>query len=93
MAHYFSSESFGDATHPMANVYCQGRLVASFGQPPDLVQGFDMPGANADGSTWRVADIVTHVDATTGVTTCDVQALHPPGQSAGYDVRLDDMSF
>jgi hypothetical protein len=91
MAHYFSGTS-EDGTRPMANVYCQGRLVASFGQLPDLVEGFDFAGVAEDGSMWRVADIVTHVD-TTGVTTCDVQALHPAGQSTGYDVRLDDLSF
>lgn len=91
MAHYYTGGS-ENGTHPMANVYCQGRLVASFGQGPDLVKGFDWPGSR-DGSTWRVADIVTHVDRATGVTTCDVQARHPTGQSTGYDVRIDDMSF
>jgi hypothetical protein len=89
MAHYFAGL---DGTHPLTNIYCQGRLVASFGQGPDLVGGFDSPGTREDGSMWRVADIVTHVDSA-GATTCDVTALHPAGQPTGYDVRTFDLSF
>jgi hypothetical protein len=77
------------ARTPIANVYCQGRLVASFGRAPDIVPGFDTP---SDDSTWRVADITTHVDAS-GVTSCDVAALHPPGQTTGFDVRKSIISY
>lgn len=77
------------ARTPIANVYCQGHLVASFGRAPETVPGFDTPG---DGSTWRVADITTHVDAA-GVTSCDVAALHPPGQTTGFDVRKNVISY
>jgi hypothetical protein len=69
------------ATFPIANIYCQGHLVASFGQAPDMVPGFDTDGYE-NGSMWRVADVTTHVDAA-GITTCDVAALHPAGQTTG----------
>jgi hypothetical protein len=92
MASYYLSIQVTPTAHPMANVYCDGHLVASFGQSPDLVLGFDAPGVDADGSMWRVADITTHVDAT-GVTTCDVAILHPAGTTSGYDIRGGDPSF
>jgi hypothetical protein len=76
---------------PIANVYCQGHLVASFGRAPDTVPGFDTPG-EISGSSWRVADVRTHVDENR-VTTCDVTALHPAGQSTGYDVRKGDARY
>lgn len=66
---------------PITNVYCGGHLVASVGGPPAPVVGIDIPG-----TTWRVADITTHVDENQ-LTTCDVTTLHPAGQSIGYDVR------
>jgi len=87
MAHYFAGIA---STHPLANLYCQGRLVASFGQAPDLVENFDTSGVMT-GSMWRVADVTTRVDG--GTTACEVHALHPAGQATGYDVRLDDTSF
>jgi hypothetical protein len=83
MANYFSGTG---ATHPIANIYCQGHLVASFGQAPDTVPGFDLAGQDISGSMWRIADITAHVDGA-GVTTCDVAALHPADQTTGYDVR------
>jgi hypothetical protein len=93
MASYLGSYQDGiPVTHPIANVYCQGRLVASFGQLPDLVQGFDQPDIGATGSMWRVADITTHVDGA-GVTTCDVVAIHPAGMTTGYDVRVGEASY
>src|SRR6185295_17223265 len=93
MASYYGTYQLGNpSTHPMTNVYCQGHLVASFGQFPDVVPGFDWPDIDANGSMWRVADITTHVNAD-GVTTCDVAALHPAGSTTGYDVRAGDPSF
>jgi hypothetical protein len=89
MANYF----LGDGVpHPLVNVYCQGHLVASYGQAPDLVPGFDTPGADGGGSMWRVVDVTTHVDAA-GITICDLQALHPVGQNSGYDVRVGDSTY
>jgi hypothetical protein len=41
---------------------------------------------------WRIADVTTHVDAS-GITSCDVVALHPPGTTTGYDVRVGDTRF
>jgi hypothetical protein len=87
MAHYFAGVA---STHPLASIYCDGRLVASFGQAPDLVENFDTSGVTG-GSMWRIADVMTRVEG--GATTCDVRALHPAGQLTGYDVRLDDTSL
>lgn len=79
---------FGDgARTPIANIYCQGRMVMSLGSAPDIVPGFDTRTA-----TWRIADITTHVDAS-GVTSCDVAMLHPRGQTTGFDVRPSDPSY
>jgi hypothetical protein len=88
MANYYNGDG---ATLPMTNIYCQGQLVATFGQAPDTVSEFDTPGFEG-GSMWRVADVTTHVDAAS-ITTCDVAALHPAGQTTGYDVRVDDQTY
>ena len=37
------------AVHPMVNVYCGGRLAATYGGAPDLVPGFDQSGLNDTG--------------------------------------------
>jgi len=93
MASYFTStRSETPTTHPITNVYCAGHLVASLGQFPDLVPQFEQPDIEPYGATWRAADITTRVDGR-GVTTCEVAALHPPGQTTGYDVRLGDPSY
>ncbi|HMG22874.1 MAG TPA: hypothetical protein VK607_16180, partial [Kofleriaceae bacterium] len=89
LANYFGGV---DLTHPIANVYCQGRLVASYGQAPDRVPGFHLGGGDGLGSMWRIADVTTHVDVA-GNTTCDVAAVHPPGMTKGYDVRDDDTRY
>lgn len=88
---YFSSRA-GDGdgvgpTFPLANVYCGGHLVASVGGPLAPVTGIDKTG-----TTWRVADITTHVDAD-ATSTCDAAVVHPPGQTTGYDVREDDPRY
>ena len=93
MVHYYSGPFLdpGEA-HPMVNVYCNGHRVATYGQAPDLVTGFDDPGGSGcQGHTWRVADVVTHVSG--GVTTCDVLPLYPDGQNQGYRVLYDDTSY
>jgi hypothetical protein len=71
------------AAHPLVNIYCGGRLRATYGQAPDLVQGFDVSGGTSTGDMWRVADVTTTV--VNGVTTdCTITPLHAPGQSSGY---------
>lgn len=93
-ASYRSMAAYGlglGARTPVANIYCQGHLVTSLGAAPDTVPGFDT-GGEGGGSTWRIADITTHVDAS-GVTTCDVAVLHPHGETTGFDVRKSDASF
>jgi hypothetical protein len=82
MANYFVG---GQITHPIASIYCGGRLVASYGQAPDAVPRFQHGGADGGGSMWRIADITTHVDEN-GATTCDVAVVRPPGEATGYDV-------
>jgi hypothetical protein len=89
MASYFGGI---EPAFPMASIYCQGRLVATFGRAPDLVPGFELSSGSGDGSMWRIADITTRVDAA-GVTTCEIAALHPPGQRTGYDVRAGDLTY
>ena len=41
---------------------------------------------------WRVADVTTHIDGA-GETTCDVEPVHPPGTTTGYDVTFDNPRF
>jgi hypothetical protein len=89
MANYFGG---AERVNPMANIYCQGKLVATFGRAPNLVQGFAISGGDGLGAMWRVADITTHVDAA-GATTCDVAPLHPAGHTSGYDVRIGDPRY
>jgi hypothetical protein len=84
MVHNFS----GPAARPVVNIYCGGRLRATFGAAPDIVTPF--VGSRASVSAmWRVADIVTTLDPD-GITDCEVTALHPPGASSGYDVTVEN---
>jgi len=84
----------GVHARPLVNVYCGGRRVAMFGAAPDEVPRFrGRRGDEGLGAMWRVADVTTHVDATTGSTTCDATLLHPPGATAGYDVTYDDPRY
>ncbi len=88
MVHYYSGS--GEA-HPLVNIYCDGYRIATFGQAPSVVTGFDRSMWDCGGATWRVADVTTHVQG--GQTSCDVTALHPDGQNAGYRVLYDDTSY
>jgi len=82
----------GGVTHPLINVYCDGRRTATIGAPPDQLTGFSgTPGSSAIGALWRAADVTTHV--TGGKTTCTVDVLHPPGSSSGFDVTFDDARY
>jgi hypothetical protein len=89
MVHYYSGS--GEA-YPLINVYCEGHRIATYGQTPDQVTGFDDSGGyGCQGHTWRVADVVTHVSG--GVTSCDVFPLHPNGQTQGYRVLHNDTTY
>ena len=85
----------GALAHPLVNVYCSGRRIATYGgtMPPDAVPRYQgTPGAMGIGVMWRVADVTTHVDAS-GATTCTSQLLHAPGRTTGYNVTDNDPSF
>ena len=89
MVHYYSGS--GEA-HPLVNIYCDGHRIATYGQSPSLVTGFSTSGGfGCQGDTWRVADVVTHVNG--NQVSCDVTALHPNGQQSGYRVLRDDTSY
>ncbi len=82
------------ATRPLVNIYCGGEIVATFGAAPDTVPGFVSEEIGDEGLMWRVADVVTRVDATSGLTTgCDVTALHPPMMSTGFWLTTADTSY
>lgn len=89
MVHYWGGSV---TTHPMVNVYCGGRLKATYGQAPDLVPGFTSGGGFGEGVMWRVVDVTTQVAG--GVTTdCTLTPLHPPGMMTGYHVTTDDRTY
>ncbi|MBI5500535.1 MAG: hypothetical protein HY907_09840 [Deltaproteobacteria bacterium] len=82
----------GDAS-PVINVYCGGRRAATFGAPPDELPDFSgRSGREGVGAMWRVADVTTRV-AADGSVTCEVEALHPPGSSEGYDLTENDVRY
>jgi hypothetical protein len=84
----------GTRARPLVNVYCAGRRMATLGAPPDEVPRFEAArsGPSDIGAMWRVADVLTRVDAT-GVTSCIVTPLHPPGATRGYWVTVRDPQF
>jgi hypothetical protein len=83
----------GSLARPVVNVYCGGSRVATYGTAPDTVPGFSgTSGYLGIGAMWRVADVVTHLDAA-GETTCDVTPVHPPGETSGYDVTYNASRF
>lgn len=83
----------GGSTQPLVNIYCNGRRIATYGAPPDIVPDFSGPsGHDRIGAMWRVVDVTTHVDAA-GELTCEVDGLHPPGSESGYNVTVGDISF
>ncbi len=78
---------------PVVNVYCGGRRVSTYGLSPDGVEGFESSVPMSDlGAVWRVADIVTHVDAE-GDVSCDVTRVRRPDGMGGYDVTVQDARF
>ena len=88
MAHNFT----GTLTHPLVNIYCDGRLYGTYGAAPDLVRGFAATGGFARGAMWRAVDVTTRVNAA-GETRCELREVHPPGATSGYDVTIDNVRF
>jgi hypothetical protein len=88
MVHYYSGSG---AEHPLVNIYCDGFRVATYGEAPNTVPGYNSSGSGCQGDTWRVADVTMSVVG--GVTTCTVDALHPSGQVTGFDVRTNDTTY
>jgi hypothetical protein len=84
MVHYFGPAVGGPTTHPLVNVYCGGRLLATYGAAPDLVAGFDQAGGFGEGPMWRVVDVQPTVNGSGTTTGCTLSPLHPPGTSSGY---------
>jgi hypothetical protein len=83
----------GLVAHPVVNVYCDGRRIATYGAEPDTVPRFEgRVGSDSVGAMWRVVDVTTHRDAT-GALSCEALALHPPGMTSGYDVTRDDPRY
>jgi hypothetical protein len=84
----------GTLARPIVNIYCGGRLTASFGTAPDTITGFrGSRGSISVGAMWRVADVTATVDAAGVTTGCVVNAIHPPGSATGYYITNDDPSF
>jgi hypothetical protein len=93
MVNYFAKRDGSPApVRPLVNVYCGGRLKATYGQAPDLVPSFDQPGQNTTGDMWRVVDVTPTV--VNGVTTdCTLAPLHPPDQMSGYWVAPSPRTY
>jgi hypothetical protein len=84
----------GMRSRPLINVYCSGRRVATYGEPPNEVLGFEGPyGWTSIGAMWRVADVTVAVDATGRTTGCDAKPLHPPGTAQGYWITQNDPGY
>ncbi len=94
MVHDYSQNGAPGDQHPLVNIYCGGKIVATYGQTPNQVAGFDQGGGWARGSMWRVADVTTQVDTNGNTTGCMVNALHPPATpTSGYWLTTDDTSY
>jgi hypothetical protein len=88
MVHNFT----GQTARPVVNIYCGGRLKATFGAAPDEISGY-AASRSPIGAMWRVADVVAFVDEAGVTVDCEVTALHPPGAAAGYDITIEDARF
>ncbi len=81
----------GTIARPVVNIYCGGRLAATYGAAPDTVPAFSgTRGSFGIGAVWRVAEVQAIVDASGVTTDCVVTSVHPPGATSGYDVTYDD---
>jgi hypothetical protein len=83
----------GEVAHPVVNIYCSGRRIATYGAYPDELTDFlGKPGEESLGAMWRVADVTTR-RGDHGEITCAVRPLRPPNATSGYVVTYDDPSF
>ena len=41
---------------------------------------------------WRAVDVTTRVNAA-GETRCELNEVHPPGATSGYDVTIDNVRY
>jgi hypothetical protein len=91
LVHYYGIDTGASTltSHPMVNIYCGGKIKATYGQAPDVVTGFATAGAWAMGNMWRVADVAAIVNASGVTTDCTVTALHPGTTTTGYRVGSD----
>jgi hypothetical protein len=103
MIHYFGQNYSASKTHveehPIVNIYCGGRLKATYGAAPDTLGPcpgptcFDFGSGWGAGLMWRVADVTAIVDAQGNTTDCDVAAIHPPGKGSGYYVTNNSTAY
>jgi hypothetical protein len=106
MVHYYGQDNVASTNaveeHPIVNVYCGGRLKATYGQAPNTLG--PCPGATCfntgmggnikmPGLMWRVADVTVQVDGTGTTTGCNVTPIHPPGTTSGYYVTNNDFTY
>jgi hypothetical protein len=103
LVHYYGQDNAASVNpieeHPIVNVYCAGRLVASYGQAPSTLGPcpgptcFDRGTGWNSGLMWRVADVTAQVDLAGNTTGCAVVPIHPPGANAGYYVTNNVSSY
>jgi hypothetical protein len=98
MVHYYGQDSGSSSKnvdeHPIVNIYCGGNLLATYGQAPNPLTGFNTgAGDPAKGLMWRVADVAPMVDASGNTTGCTVTAIHPPATTSGYYVTNNNTAY
>jgi hypothetical protein len=93
-AGYSNPNSKNIEEHPIVNVYCGGNLVATYGQAPNQLSGFNQGwGDPTLGYMWRVADVTAQVDGSGNTTGCTVKAIHPPSMNTGFYVTKDNTAY
>jgi hypothetical protein len=103
MVHYYGQDFMQSKKtveeHPIVNIYCGGKLKATYGQAPNQLGPCPGPTCFNDGSgwaaglMWRVADVTAIVDAMGNTTDCVVTPIHPAGQTSGYSVTTNDTTY
>ncbi len=93
MVHDYAQSGIKGDQHPLVNVYCAGKLMATYGQSPNQLVGFNKGGGDSKGSMWRVADVTVATDASGNTTSCTVNALHPANMTTGYWTTVDDPTY
>lgn len=84
----------GSLAHPVINVYCAGRLSATFGAPPDQLTNFQWRGIAGDpNAMWRAADIEMQVNDAGDTIGCTVTNPPRPDGEPGYDVTFNEARY